>query len=479
MTLKIYASIIHNHIEEFILKDNRIDILKNQPIPKAVTKLAIPAIAGMLVMAIYNAVDAMFVSWVGTEAAGAIQVAFPMMMVMTALSMLFAIGSSTYISRLLGQEEVERANKVTSTVFVIVVFISILAMILGYIFLDSVIRFFGASEAVVPYAKKYLIFILAGAVFQMSNMTLSNMLRSEGSAMLSMVGLSVGAILNIILDPIFIFWLDLGISGAAIATSISAVVSFAVLISPYLKAKSILHIKLKFFAPDLLMMKEVFKIGTPSLFRQLLASFAVGILNQMATQYGGDPALAGMGLMSRVFSVALFTVFGFAQGFQPVAGYNFGAKRFDRLKEAVRFTIIATTAITTVAGIAFFALPNQIMSVFKADPEVVAVAVKAFKYMAITMPFLGFAITMNFLFQAMGRGIPAALLSLSRQGIFFFPLVYTLPRFLGLNGVLITQPAADIFTLLLTVVLAIKIIREVNVMEKNMPSFIEASNEVK
>ena len=387
-------------LKGYLLTDKRIDLLKNQPIPKAITKLALPAIAGMLIMAVYNIVDAMFVSRLGTEAAGAIQVAFPMMMIMTALAMLFAIGSSTYISRLLGQNDIERANKVTSTVFVIVIGTSLLTMAAAFIFLDDLLMFFGASETVLPYARQYVMFILMGTVFQMSNMTLNNLLRSEGSATLSMIGMATGAILNIILDPIFIFALNLGIKGAAIATSISAAVSFCVLFTPYLKKKSVLHITLKKFAPDKEMLAEIFKIGTPSLFRQLLASLAVGILNQMATRYGGDAALAGIGLMSRVMSFAMFTIFGFGQGFQPVAGYSFGAKRYDRLHHAIRFTILVASIITTATALIFALLPYQLMSIFQAEPEVVDIAVMAFRYIAITMPFFGYAVTINVLFPS-------------------------------------------------------------------------------
>ena len=441
------------------MDDKRIDLMRNQPVPKAIIQLAIPAIMGLVIMALYNAVDTMFVAWLGTEAAGATQVVLPSMMLMPALSMLFAMGGAAYISRLLGQGDKERPNKVSSTMFFFTLGTGILLMIGFYAFLDPLLYFFGASESVLPVARQYAIWIFAGTIFQMANMTMNNLLRSEGSAMFSMIGMMSGAILNIILDPIFIFVLGLGIKGAAMATTLSAIVSSVVLFSHYLRKKSILHINFRSFRPDGIMLREVFKIGTPSLIRQLLASVAVGILNQMATRYGGDAALAGMGLMSRIFMVSMYVLFGFVQGFQPVAGYNYGAKRYDRLRQSVTFTVLITTAMSIITALVFVLLPRQIMGIFRAEPDVVKVAVLAFHYFAVTIPFLGYAITINTLFQAMGKGWQAALLSLSRQGIFFFPMVFVLPRLFGLTGVLLTQPIADVLTTILTAALGIHAMR--------------------
>ncbi len=455
------------------MNDKRIDLLKNQPIPKAINKLAIPAILGLIVMAIYNIVDAMFVSWLGTQAAGAIQVAFPAMMLMIALAMVFAMGGSAYISRLLGAGEIKRANQVSSTCFIFIVGIALVMMVVGYVFMDRILLFFGASDDVLPLAREYFTYILAGTIFQMSNIGLNNMLRSEGSATHSMVGMATGALLNIILDPILIFVFKMGVKGAAIATSLSALTTFVILLSHYLKARSVLHIRLKSFSPDGKLLGEVFKIGTPTMIRQLLAAVAVGILNQKATFYGGDTAMVGMGLMSRVFMIAMYVLFGFVQGFQPVVGYNYGAKQYHRVRESLRYTMIVSTIIISVAALIFAVLPRQIMMIFKAEPDVVEVAVLAFRYFAVTMPFIGYAITINVLFQALGRAIPAAILSLSRQGIFFFPIIFILPQLFGLTGVLLTQPVADLLTLALTAVLGIRVCREIKRKESEMDQVSE------
>ena len=450
------------------MDDKRIDLMKNQPIPKAINTLAIPAILGLIIMAVYNMVDAMFVSWLGTSAAGAIQVVFPAMMLMVAVAMLFAMGGASYISRLLGANNKERANQVCTTCILSILGLAVGVTAVGFIFMDPILKFFGASEAILPSAREYFMYIIAGAIFHMGNVGFNNMLRGEGSAAYSMIGMGTGALLNIALDPLFIFGFKMGVKGAALATSLSAMTTFIILLSHYLRRRSVLHIRFKSYSLDRTMMFEVFKVGAPTMIRQILASVAVGILNQKAILYGGDPAMVGIGLMSRVFMIVTYIIFGFGQGFQPVVGYNYGAKHYKRMKESIRYSNLVTTVIMVVAAIIFVFFPRQIMMIFKAEPEVVDVAVQAFRYFAITMPFIGYAITINVLFQAMGRAIPAALLSLSRQGIFFFPIIFIFPKAFGLTGVLLTQPMADVLTVILTTFLGIKVCHEINQKAKAM-----------
>lgn len=440
--------------------DKRTELMGKAPIPKAIMKIAVPAIIGMLVMAIYNLVDTLFVSQLGTSATGAVTVAFPLFMLVAAIGLTFGIGSGSYISRMLGAKKLDEVNRAASTAFYLTIAAGLIFSVLGMIFIEPLLNAFGATETIMVHAKDYVFILLGVATIQMCNMTMNNMLRSEGSAFISMAGLAVGALLNIALDPIFIFVFDMGVAGAAVATAISQGVSFIILIQYYIRHKSIARIKIKMITLKKYLLAQIMKIGLPTFFRQALQSIAAALLIVAARHYG-DSAIAAVGIFNRVIFMSLGVVFGFGQGFQPVAGYNFGANQFRRLREAIKFSVFTTTIFCVFSAILFFVFSPQILMAFNADPETKRIGIIAFRYFAAMLPFLGFAVTITVLFQAMGHGTGALVLSIARQGIFYIPLILILPRIFGIDGIFISQPIADFLTLIVTGIFASRVFKEI------------------
>jgi len=437
------------------MEDKRIDLLKNETIPKCVMKMALPSIIGLLVMAIYNIVDTMFVAWLGTQATGATQIVFPIVMALGAVGLTFGIGGGSFVSRLLGEGDKKRAEQVTSTSFYIALGIGILTTIFGLLFIEPILKMFGATETMLPMAKEYGTFIMVGATAQIVNMTLNNLLRSEGSAKNSMIAMVAGACLNIALDPLFIFGFGWGVKGAAIATSISQFATMIMLIMQYVRKKSLLHINIKNISLDSNLISEVFKMGSPSFARQILTSVSMALLNQAAGLTGGDSAIAAIGIVSRTMMIIMYVIFGLSQGFQPVAGYNYGSKNYSRLKESLHFTIKLSMSIALVSSALFLIFDKEILSMYRPTPEVMALAVDFVKYFAVSMVLMSFTNVIGVYYQAVGQGLPALILSSARQGIFLIPCILVLPKMIGLQGVFIAQPIADILTLALTIIIFI------------------------
>ena len=433
------------------MEDKRIKLLKDEPVSKAVNRMSLPAIIGLLVMAVYNIVDTMFVAWLGTEATGATQVVFPIMMLISSVGLTFGIGGGSYISRLLGSGENKKANKVATVSIGTTLILGVVCTVLGVVFLEPLLGFFGASDSVMSMSKDYGLFIVLGSIFTMSNMTLNNMLRGEGSAKLSMIGMMVGAILNIILDPILIFVLDWGIAGAAIATSFSQLVTFVILISRYLNHHSVAKINIKYFKPTKDIYKEILKIGVPTFFRQLLVSVSLGILNNGAVIHGGDDLLAAIGLVFKVYMMPMYVLFGIGQGFQPVIGYNFGAKNKKRVLDTLKHGIKLSFIVAVVSCIILMVFPSGILSIFKPAEGVLVYGVQGLRYYSIVLILLSFTNSIGIFYQAIGKGKESLLLAVARQGLIFIPLIYILPTFLGSNGILSAQLVADILTFILTI----------------------------
>ncbi|RCW58724.1 MULTISPECIES: MATE family efflux transporter [Halanaerobium] len=445
-------------------KDEKTKKLATTPIPQLLTQMSIPAIIGMLVSAVYNIVDTIFVGRIGTEAIGAVTIAFPLFMVISAIGLTFGIGSASYISRLLGEENREMANRVSTTSIVTTFILAVVLAAGGLYFLKPLLRLFGATEVIMPYAVNYTAIIIIGSIFTMSNMNMNNMVRAEGSAKMSMIALSTGAILNIILDPLLIFTFKMGIAGASTATVIAQAVSTVMLIGFYKSDNSVLDLKLREFRPSLSIYTEIMKIGIPTLIRQLLSSVAMTLLNNMAATYGAV-VVASVGIINRVFSFGFFITAGFTQGFQPVAGFNFGARKIERLKESIKVTVKRTTLFGLILFAVFFFFNREVIGVFSQDPEVIKIAAMGLRLYAVVLPLMGFSITTNTLFQALGHGIPATILSLSRQGIFFIPAIFLLPNYFDLKGLFMAQPVADGFTFLLTVILFGFVYKEIKELE--------------
>ena len=446
--------------------DTRGRLLAEEPIPRLLAKFAGPAIVGMLVQAIYNIVDAIFVGMIGTEAMAAIAIAFPMFMLISTIGLAMGIGAASYISRLLGEKDIQQANNTASTAFFTTAGLALLFILFGSIFLQQMLRAFGATDTVLPYAIEYSGLLVAGSMFTMSNMCMNNMLRAEGSVKMSMIGLSTGAMLNIILDPIFIFTFGMGIKGAAVATVLAQIVSTILLLGYYLRGKSMVRLHPSLFRLSPTIYREIIKIGFPTFVRQGLVSMSMGLMNNIAGNYG-DPAIAAIGIILRVFPLGLMVLFGFAQGFQPIAGFSYGAKRYDRLLESIKVSLKWSSIFCLVLTLLFMLFTEPIIRIFSRDPEVIAIGVKGMRYFSIPLPILGFTILMGTLFSALGKGLASLILSFSRQGFFLIPCLIVLPGIWGLDGLLVSQTAADIATALLTLFLSLKLLREIRVLREN------------
>ena len=417
------------------------------PIPRLITSLAIPTIASMLVTAIYNMADTYFVSHLGKSATGAVGVVFSLMALIQAVGFTLGMGSGSLISRLLGQKKQEEAEQIAASGFVGALVFGLALTLFGLAFIDPLMHLLGATDTILPYARDYASYILYGAPVMATSFVLNNLLRSEGHATLSMAGITAGGILNIALDPIFIFLLDLGISGAAIATLLSQCVSFLILLSCFLSRKSTLHLSLRKVSPRPGTYFSILSTGLPAFCRQGLASIATAALNNAAGLYG-DAAIAGMSVVGRVFMLILSVLIGFGQGYQPVIGYNYGAARFDRVRQAFSFTLKGGLVIMGVLATSFWIAAPWVAALFGDDPDMLAVAVFATRAQCVGLLFQPMGVVANMTFQSIGQTWKATFLSACRQGVYFLPLILLLPRLWGLTGVELTQPVADVLTCL-------------------------------
>jgi len=440
-------------------RDHREEILAEWDVKRALIHLAIPSIIGMVINGVYNVVDTIFVGRLGTESIGAVSVVFPFFMLIAGFGLAVGVGSASYISRLLGMGRKEEADQTATTALVTVVVLGLVFAALGQIFLEPLLRIFGASDTILPHAVVYARALLIGAPIIMLKMTLNNVLRAEGSAHAAMIALVTGAVLNIILDPIFIFVFNMGILGASTATIVAQAVAAGYQLWFYFSGRSYVKIRLRQFRPAWHIYSQIIKIGTPIFVTQLLNSAAMAMINAAAAPFG-DAAVASMGVVKRIMALGLFTVFGYAQGFQPVAGYNYGARNFDRLWQAIRFSLRISTAFTVTIAVLFIVFSQQIISWFSNDPEVLDIGGRALRALSAPFPLLGFQLVYFSLFQALGKALPAAVLSFSRQGLLLIPAVLLLPRFFGLDGVIFAQPLADALTIAVTAVLAVAVNRQ-------------------
>ncbi|NLB79686.1 MAG: MATE family efflux transporter [Clostridiaceae bacterium] len=435
------------------------------PVPKLVMNLAIPSIISMVITAIYNMADTYFVSQINTSASAAVGISFSLMAIVQAIGFTMGMGSGNYMAQLLGQKDAENASKVAATGLFTTFGIGVVFSVVGIISLNPLVRLLGATPTMLPYAIDYIRYIFLGIPFMMSSYVLNNILRYQGSALYSMFGIGFGGILNIILDPIFIFKFNMGTGGAALATSISQFISFCLLLFASGKGGN-LKIRLANFTPKLKVYKEILRIGMPSFYRQSLASIASIILNRTAGPFG-DAAIAAMSIIARVFHLALSALLGFGQGFQPISGYNYGAKLYKRVIEAFWFCIKVAAIGLTIASIVGFIFAPQIISIFRKDDlKVIAIGAVAMRYQCITFPLSSWIILNNMLVQTIGKSREASILSLARQGLFFLPLILILPSFLGLTGVQLSQPIADLATFFMALPMGIRVIKELHQLQK-------------
>lgn len=437
-------------------KSNRIYLLEEAGVASALLKLGIPTMVGMLISALYNAIDAYFVGGLGMSQMGAVSVVFPIVQIIIGLGMMFGAGASSYISRLLGKGDNEQADKTASTSLFSGLLVGAIIIIGIMVFLDPVLTALGSTETILPYARAYAKIYVTGSIINVFTVMMNNLLTAQGATKFTMIAMLTGSIANVILDPVMIYGMDLGIEGAAIATVISLCINMALYIGYIAKKKGVLRFSVRNIDPSKTIYAEVLKIGIPVLLFQMLASVAMGSINTAAKPYG-DYAVAAMGAVIRIMTVVTYVVFGFLKGFQPFAGYNYGAKKYERLKKSIRLCMIWSTVFCIVAAIVLFIFADPIVSLFGTDTEMVDIAAKALRLNAVLFITFGFQMVYASLYLAIGKSLVGSVLSLSRQGIFFFPLVLVLPHVMGLTGVVWVQPMADLLTTILTIVFAVRI----------------------
>lgn len=436
------------------------------PVNRLIPRLAVPTIISMLVTSIYNMADTFFVSQLSTSASGAVGVMFSAMSMIQAIGFTLGMGSGNHISRSLGNRDEERAGVFAATAFYTASIIGVGILAAGTLFSRQLVFFLGATETIAPYAQDYARYILIGAPFMMTSFVMNNILRSQGNAVFAMVGITVGGILNMILDPLLIFGLDLGISGAAIATMVSQIISFCILLYQCNARPDCIKIQLSKFRPSGKVYGEILHAGLPSFCRQGLASAAAVILNFAAGPYG-DAAIAAMSIVTRFMMFINSSLIGFGQGFQPVCGFNFGAERYDRVLEAFWFCVKVAVIMLTVFGIVSFGISRPIITAFRReDLQVIEIGTLALRLQLLTMPFQAWVIMVNMLTQSIGYGFRASLVAMGRQGLFLIPALLIFPKLFGILGLQMAQPIADMLTFVLATVIVSGILKELRQMKE-------------
>ena len=441
-------------------RNNKIELLGNAPIPKALMALGVPIMIGMLINALYNLVDAYFVGGLGESPMGAISIVFPLGQVVVGLGLMFGNGAASYLSRLLGRGDRDTANKVASTALYSSVIMGAVIIIFAAIFLKPILFLLGATDTIMPYAVAYARIYVISCIFNVFNVTMNNIVSSEGAAKTTMCALLLGAVLNIGLDPVFIYVLDMGVVGAAIATAISQLVSTLVYLAYVFRKKSAFSFSIRNFNPSKQILVEILKIGVPTLTFQLLTSLSIALINRAANGYG-DAVIAGMGAVTRIISMGTLVVFGFLKGFQPIAGFSYGAKNFPRLREAIKTSILWSTCFCVVVGLLMIIFPEQIISQFaNGNAEMLSAGQKSLMANGLSFFLFGFYTVYSSLFLALGKGTAGFVLGACRQGICFVPVILFLPIVWGMNGILYAQPIADVLSAIITIFMAIHLHKE-------------------
>ena len=445
-------------MQHIMSQDEKYRMMTEAPIPGLIGKLAVPTIISMLVTSFYNMADTFFVGRIGTSATAAVGVAFPVMSIIQALGFFCGHGSGNSISRKLGAQKNDAAEELAATGFFGGLLLGALVLIFGLLFLTPLSRILGSTDTILPYTKEYLSIILIGAPWMTAQFVLNNQIRFQGNAFYAMIGVGTGAILNIILDPILIFGFQMGIAGAAAATVISQLISFCLLLAG-VRFSGCIPIRLKNVRLNRERFREIAGGGLPSLFRQGLGSVAAMTLNIAANPYG-DAAIAAMSVVSRIFMFAISALIGFGQGFQPVCGFNYGAKKYSRVREAFWFCVKISTVFLFALAILGFLLSGHLIGIFRDDPEVIRIGTVAVRFQCATLVLNGWIVMNNMMTQTMGKTFYASLLASARQGLFFIPILLILPRIFGLAGIQSAQAVADVFAFLLSVILYRKVIEE-------------------
>lgn len=438
------------------------NLLGNVSVPKALLIMGIPTMAGMLINALYSLADAYFVSGLGEIQMGAISVVYPLGQIMVGLGLLFGNGAASCISRALGRGDTDKANKIAVTALYISLSAGIIVIIFSIISLKPILTILGATKNILPYAYTYSEIYIVSCIFNVFNVTMNNIATSEGSAKTTMCALLSGAALNIILDPVFIYKFNLGVQGAAAATAISQSVSTVIYLIYIFNKKSVLNFSVKNISLSANTISEIIKIGIPTLVFQLLTSLSITLTNNAAGSYG-DSAITAMGAVTRIISMGSLTVFGFIKGFQPIAGYSYGAKNFNRLHNSIKISILWSTLFCIVFGLLIILFSETIILQFiKNDTDIIHIGALSLKAHGITFMLFGFYTVYSSLFIALGKAWEGLILGSCRQGICFIPVIIVMPHLWGLNGILYAQPIADILSMIVAILMAANLHKKLN-----------------
>ena len=435
------------------------------PIPKLILSLAAPTILSMLITSIYNLADTFFVGQISTSASGAVGVVSSLMAIIQALGFMLGHGAGSIISRSLGSQNTKAATRFASTSFFTALTFGLSLAVVGLTTLPHFMMLLGSTETILPHACAYARPILIAAPLMMSSLVMNNILRYEGKASFAMIGLVTGGVLNMVLDPVFIFGFGLGTAGAGIATALSQSISFCILLSMFLRGKTVSQFQLSAVTRSPAEFGTILMTGLPSFGRQGLNSIGGMLLNIAARSYG-DAAVAGMSIVSRIFMFIISVAIGTGQGFQPVAGFNYGARKYRRVEKACVFTMCASFCFLSVIVAACWFNAEALIKLFRDDPEVTAIALPAFRYQCFACFLQPVIVAGNMLFQSIGKSGRATFLACCRQGVFFIPLILTLPRMFGLLGIEICQPIADVLTFVVTVPLLFPFLHQLVKMEE-------------
>ena len=429
------------------------------PVEKLIPRLAVPTIFSMMITMIYNLVDAYFVGKLGTSASAAIGVVLGVQSIFQAFGFMMGHGAGSQISVRLGEGDRDAADRLFSTAFFHALVISVIVGVLGLIGLEPLMRLMGSTDTILPFSKNYGFYILISGPALVGSCVLNNVMRYEGRAVLAMFGLVTGGVLNMIGDPILMFGLGLGIDGAGLSTAISQYISFGILLYMVFSKRTISRLSLRYRSNDPDVTLSIMKVGFPSLIRQMLNSIATITLNHCAMPYG-DAAIAAMAIVGRIVMFIGSAMIGLGQGFQPVSAYNYGARKFKRLRDSFYFTVKAGMAVLGILAIFGFMFPGPVVQLFRDDPRVVEIGSRALRFQCIAVVMQPFSVTANMMFQSIGRSKEASFMAMLRSGLYYIPSLLILPLFLGLTGIECAQMVSDILTTLTCIPFVVRFMRE-------------------
>lgn len=431
---------------------NNTALMGEESISKLLIRFSLPATAGMLVMATYNIVDTIFVGMLGSQAIAALSIAFPFQMLLGALGVGTGVGAASLISRSLGAGQKDVATRAVGQVITLSAIYGLLIALVGFLYLEPLLVIFGATPDIIGLTGEYVLVITSGSVMFFLIMSLNNVIRGEGNPRLSMYVMIISAVTNIILDPIFIFTFGMGVRGAAIATVLAKIVGVAIMLRYVTSGQGVIKINLACLKPNLETIRKIYIIGLPAMVLQISTNLSLVIANNILAAYG-HLAIASLGLIFRLFMFALMPVIGISQGLMPIIGFNFGAGKLDRIREALIKGVALSTVVVTFFGILYFTWPAFFLGIFSREAELIALGSRALRIMVIMFPVIGAQVVFSTYFQAAGKGIPSLVLSILREVIIFVPLLMVFSRIYGLDGVWISRPVSDLIAFLVTYLL--------------------------